>query len=69
MQEGNLANQFWLIADLWLYRQSVLKAATDDYPAFRSVLWALFRPFFTDMGVREFEQLKDATQTLDSESV
>lgn len=65
-QENSLANQFWMVTDLWLNRQSVLKAATDDYPAFRFMLWALFRPFFTDMGIREFEQLNAATQALDS---
>ena len=56
-QENQLANQFWMIADLWRYRQSVLMSATEDYAVFRSVLWALFRPIFTDMGLREFEQL------------
>jgi len=60
--ESSLANQFWMITDLWLYRQSVLKAPTDDYSAFRSMLWALFHPFFTDMGLREYQQLNDAAQ-------
>lgn len=59
-QEGYnelLARQFWLIADLWIYRQSVQNMDTTDFSAFRNILWALFQPHFTDMGMREFEQL------------
>lgn len=52
-----LARQFWLTTDLWMYRQCVQNCAPDDYFSFRDMLWALFRPFFTDMGRREFEQL------------
>lgn len=52
-----MAQQFWLICDLWLYRQCVLQAETSDYTAFRNTLWTLFRPMFTDTGSREFEQL------------
>lgn len=56
-QYTGLALHFWLLADLWLYRQCVQNAPSADYAGFRDVLWALFRPLFTDMGVREFEQL------------
>jgi AcrR family transcriptional regulator len=52
-----LARQFWLLTDLWMYRQCVQNEPTDDYSDFRRILWALFYPFFTDMGRREFEQL------------
>ncbi len=61
-QAKSLSSQFWLITDLWMYRQSVLKAATDDYSAFRLMLWDLLRPLFTDMGLREYEQLNHANQ-------
>ena len=56
-QFGQLAHQFWLVTDLWMYRQSVQNHPMDDYDAFRNLLWTLFRPLFTDMGMREFEQL------------
>lgn len=52
-----LAQQFWLTADHWMYRQYVKNAATDDYILFKQALWALFRPLFSDMGQREFEQM------------
>lgn len=52
-----LAQQFWMITDLWMYRQNVQNRPPDDFHAFREVVWALFRPYFTDMGLREFEQL------------
>jgi AcrR family transcriptional regulator len=53
-----LARQFWLVTDLWMYRQCVQNEPTDGYLAFRNIIWALFLPFFTDMGMREFEQLE-----------
>ena len=53
-----LAQEFWLLADLWMYRQCVQNSATDDFDPFRNMLWGLFRPMFTDMGAREFEQLR-----------
>jgi AcrR family transcriptional regulator len=56
-QSLTLSYQFWMITDLWMYRQGVQNSTTADYPAFRSLLWALLRPLFTDMGEREFEQL------------
>lgn len=56
-QLNSLAQQFWLSTDLWIYRQCVQNGSTDDYTSFRGFLWALFRPLFTDMGKREFEQL------------
>ncbi|MCC6281145.1 MAG: TetR/AcrR family transcriptional regulator [Saprospiraceae bacterium] len=57
-QYAILAKQFWLLADLWMYRQNVQNDTTTEYESFRLMLWALFQPFFTDMGSREFEQLK-----------
>lgn len=54
----DLAREFWLIADLWMYRQCVQNNATNDYHTFRNMLWGLFRSLFTDMGAREFEQLR-----------
>lgn len=58
-QFDHLARQCWLMADLWMYRQSVQDQPTNEYGAFRDMLWALFRSLFTDMGQREFEQLNE----------
>ena len=52
-----LSQQFWMIADAWMYRQSIRNEPADDFGAFRNMLWTLFRPLFSDMGQREFEQL------------
>ena len=57
-QFNDLARQFWLITDLWLYRQRVQNEPLDDLSNFKAMLWALMRPYFTDMGNREFEQLR-----------
>lgn len=56
-QFHQLAQHFWLITDHWMYRQCIQNGDTDDYSGFRNMLWALVRPYFTDMGRREFEQL------------
>jgi hypothetical protein len=40
-----------------MYRQAVQNSGENDFVTFREGLWALFRPIFTDMGIREFEQL------------
>lgn len=56
-----ISRQFWMIADLWMYRQFIENNTTTDYTVFRLMLWALFRPLFTDMGFREFEQLSNGS--------
>jgi AcrR family transcriptional regulator len=56
-QFSQLAQQFWMIADHWMYRQQVQQETTGGYNQFRMALWMLLRPLFTDMGEREFEQL------------
>ena len=53
----HLARQFWMTTDLWMYRQSVQQYAVDNFLSFREAIWALFIPCFTDMGLREFQQL------------
>lgn len=52
-----LARQFWMTADLWMCRQQTEGGPDTEYVPFRQMLWALFVPWFTDMGSREFEQL------------
>lgn len=52
-----LAQQFWMVADHWMYRQYVQQRDSDDYSNFKNMLWNLIRPLFTNMGEREFEQL------------
>jgi hypothetical protein len=52
-----LAQQFWMVADHWMYRQYVQQRDSNDYSNFKNMLWNLIRPLFTNMGEREFEQL------------
>lgn len=56
-----LAHQFWMTTDLWMYRQCVQQNSPDDFPAFRELVWQLFYPHFTDMGLREYQQLNVLT--------
>ncbi len=52
-----LSEYFWSQLDLWMYRQQVMGRPTDDFDAFRTTLWKVLSPYFSDMGKREFEQL------------
>ncbi|MDX1907712.1 MAG: TetR/AcrR family transcriptional regulator [Bacteroidia bacterium] len=55
--EATLAQQFWLMADQWQYRQAVAGLPSDQYADYRIALWAVFIPFCTDMGLREYQQI------------
>jgi AcrR family transcriptional regulator len=52
-----LSEHFWSQLDLWMYRQQVMGRPTDDFDSFRTTLWKVLSPHFSDMGKREFEQL------------
>lgn len=52
-----LSAQFWMSADLWLYRQMICRQSAENYFGFRETLWALFLPICTDMGKKEFVQI------------
>ena len=54
-----LAQQYWMASDMWLYRQKVMDADIMDFPSYREALWALLIPHFTPMGEMEFRQLND----------
>jgi AcrR family transcriptional regulator len=54
-----LAHNYWQTSDMWLYRQKVMEADIRDFETFRSALWALLIPHFTQMGQQEFKQLND----------
>lgn len=53
-----LAELFWCVADSWRYWQGLRAASTDDENAFLNDIWSVFLPYFTDMGRREFEQVR-----------
>ncbi len=60
-----VAHNYWQVSDLWLYRQKVMGGDIKDFDNYRSVLWALLIPHFTEMGHQEFKQLNDMiTQNL-----
>lgn len=54
---ARLAAQFWMSADLWVYRQMICQSPPDDYFLFRKTLWSLFLPLCTEMGKKEFVQI------------
>jgi len=55
--DNALAAQIWMTMDLWLTQHFV---QTNDQPnpqAYRSAVWNLFIPYFTEMGRREYQQM------------
>ena len=44
--------------DNWMYSRKLTDADSMDDQAFCQTIWALLYPLFTDMGIREFLQLK-----------
>lgn len=54
-----LAQQYWMASDMWLYRQKVMDEDIMDFASYREALWALLIPHFTPMGQMEFRQLND----------
>ena len=54
-----LAQQYWMTSDMWLYRQKVNGTDIEDFKAYREALWSLLMPNFAPMGQLEFRQLND----------
>jgi AcrR family transcriptional regulator len=53
-----LARQFWQNMEMWWYSRAILPTEKQDFAAYRNDNWAVFWPYFTNMGQREFEQLE-----------
>ncbi len=52
-----LALQIWMTMDFWLIQQAVRTHQKLEGQAFRKAVWNLLIPYFTDMGMREYEQM------------
>ncbi|MEM7658774.1 MAG: TetR/AcrR family transcriptional regulator [Bacteroidota bacterium] len=61
-QYESLAVHVWMTSESWLLRQQILGKKPDQYFPFREALWQLIRPFFTEIGRKEFEQLNRLLQ-------
>ncbi|MCB9080601.1 MAG: TetR/AcrR family transcriptional regulator [Lewinellaceae bacterium] len=61
-QFSEVAYQYLFTSDQWLYRRTIMGLGIEHFETFRSSLWNLLRPFFTVMGIKEFEQLPSTSQ-------
>lgn len=52
-----LAEQLWMTLDLWLTQHSIRTSKTAGVQSYRSAVWNLFIPYFTDMGKLEYGQM------------
>jgi AcrR family transcriptional regulator len=55
--QNELAQNYWAVSDFWLYRQSIIGAPLDDYANYRESIWSLLIPYFSNMGMKEYEQM------------
>ena len=55
---AQLAIQLWTILDLWVVQSTLRKQAIDKLESYQESVWAILKPFFTDMGKREFTQMR-----------
>jgi hypothetical protein len=52
-----LAWLFWMNADRWMYAQTLEGLPANEETKFLSLLWSILKPYFSNMGEREYEQL------------
>ena len=52
-----LANSFWMMGHLWMYEQLLLGNTKYTLAAYKNRLWHILAPYFTPLGVIEFEDL------------
>ena len=53
----NLASQIWMSMDFSLNQQAVRTQEELDEAAYKSHIWNLFVPYFTEMGKQEYKQM------------
>ena len=58
-----LARHLRHMMDSWHAMQFLEGEPGDDFQAYRSCCWSVLQPYFTDMGWKEFGQLKKASDT------
>ena len=52
-----LASQIWMTMDFWLTQQAVKTENIPEAQNYKSDIWNLLIPYFTEMGKREYEQM------------
>ena len=58
-----LARHLRHMMDSWHSLQLIEGLAADDFGAYRSCAWSVLQPYFTDMGWKEYGQLKKASDS------
>lgn len=53
----NLASQMWMTIDLWRTQQLIRGEVGMDEADFCTAVWALYIPYFTEMGRLEYKQM------------
>lgn len=53
----NLAINYWTIMELWLYQNRIRGIDVTNENDFKIAIWSLLRPYFTELGVKEYKQI------------
>lgn len=54
----NLAEQVWMAIDFWMAKRVIQKENINSQEDYEMFIWSLLQPYFTDMGKREFKQIR-----------
>lgn len=52
-----LSRQVWMTMDFWVSQELVCLGKLPEPEEYRMAVWNLYRPYFTGMGKREYEQM------------
>jgi AcrR family transcriptional regulator len=53
----NLANQYWMSTELWLYQNRIRGIEDLNVENFKTAIWSLLIPYFTEIGMKEYQQM------------
>lgn len=53
-----LAEQVWMAIDFWMAKRIIQKKDITNQADYELFIWSLLQPYFTDMGKREFKQIR-----------
>lgn len=54
-----LAIQIWMTTDLWKVQQKLRGKGVEEEGEYRTAVWSLLMPYFTKVGMLEYEQMME----------
>jgi len=60
-----VAKQYWLNTEFWLYSNHVSNSSSGSYDDYRTSMWGVLMPLFTHVGFLEYDQLGKVSEDFD----